>query len=167
MKLLIDGYNLMHASSDFLAAWDKGAGREALAAALKLYRGQKKHHITLVFDGGPDPEPTRASLSGVPVVFAGTRRSADDLIAEMACRQGAGLTVITDDRELAGRCRRHGSEVIGSREFAPLLLEAVMGSGPEGLEEEDEGWDFSTRKKGPSRRLPKSQRRALRRRARL
>lgn len=167
MNLVIDGYNLIHASPDFLNADQKGEPQQALTSALKIYRAQKKHRITVVFDGGPSAQPSRASMNGIPLVYAGAELSADDVIAKMARKQGAGITVITDDRELAGRCGKHGSQVIGSREFAAALLETAMFEGA-GLDSGgDQGWNFSTKKKGPSRRLPKAKRKRRRLKAKL
>jgi predicted RNA-binding protein with PIN domain len=163
MHLVIDGYNLLHNTPELALAQEKGQGRSALLKALKIYRDKRKHRLTVVFDGGPEPSPSRGSESGVPVVYAGTDQSADDVIAEMSAKHGPGVTVITDDRELAQRCLAKGSEVIASWEFAIRLMEAAQGK-VEGLEptEEDVGWDFTTKKKGPAKRLPKSKRRKAR-----
>lgn len=165
MHLLIDGYNLLGATPQ-LASLPGDQARDALLTALKLYRDKKPHRITVVFDGGPDGQPSRATVSGVPVVFSGAEQSADDYIAHLAARQGPGLTVVTDDRELAGRCTGAGSEVIASWEFSGLMMDAAQGRG--GLEpQSDEGWDFTTKKKGPSKRLPKKKRRKARRLGKL
>ncbi|KIX11511.1 hypothetical protein X474_23610 [Dethiosulfatarculus sandiegensis] len=158
MHLLIDGYNLIHASGELLMAYDRGAGEEALASALNLYRKKRSHRITIILDGGEDPEGSKASLKGIPVIYSGARESADDVIARLCSHQGPGATVITDDRELKGRCRVHGSLVMGSHEFSRRLLEAAMDMVPMDLDDDDQGWDFTTRKKGPSRREPKSKR---------
>ena len=167
MRLLIDGYNLIHAGGGLFEAGANGEQREALAETLRIYRKKRPHKITVVFDGGMDPSGSRSILKGVPVVFSGSARSADDVIAEMAASGGSGLTVITDDRELGGRCRRHGAEVIGSGQFISKLMEAALDAGfaPDG--EGEDTWDFTTRKKGPSRRAPKARRRKQRRFSRL
>lgn len=158
MRLLIDGYNLLHNAPELFPAQDRGRGRDALLLALKLYRDKKAHQLTVVFDGGEEPEPRRGSLHGVPVVFAGGKQSADQVIVEMLSGgKGAGVTVITDDRELAGLCRQQGAQVIESRVFAARLMETAQGWAP--LDDEDEGWNFSTKKKGPSHRSPKARRR--------
>ncbi len=162
MHLVIDGYNLIHQSPELFAAHDRGGGREALAAALKLYRQKRGHRFTVVFDGGPEGGPSRATLSGVPVIYSGAEVSADQVIVELARQAGEGLTVITDDRQLGEYCRQRGAEVIPARTFAARLMETAQG-GKGGGEEEGEGWDFSTRKKGPSRREPKARRRQARR----
>lgn len=166
MHLIIDGYNLIHQAPELFLAADLGHGREALCTALRIYRKKKGHKLTVVFDGGEEPAPARGSLCGVPVVYSGSAQKADDVIAGLARHQGAGATVITDDRELAGRCRASGAEVVPAREFAARLMDTAQGWLP-GAEEGGEGWDFTTRKKGPSHREPKARRRNQRRLERL
>ncbi|MFZ5587313.1 MAG: NYN domain-containing protein [Thermodesulfobacteriota bacterium] len=166
MHLIIDGYNLIHQAPELFLAADLGRGREALCTALHIYRKKKGHRLTVVFDGGEEPAPARTSLCGVPVVYSGRDQKADDVIARLAGQQGAGATVITDDRELAGRCRSGGAEVIAAREFAARLMDTAQGWLP-AAEDDGEGWDFTTRKKGPSHREPKARRRKQRRLERL
>lgn len=158
MHLIIDGYNLIHNTPELLLAADLDLGRQALLLALNLYRKKKGHRLTVVFDGGQDLEPQRASAHGVPVIFSGAKRSADQVIVELARGQGGGLTVISDDRELGRLCRQAGAEVIEARVFASRLMETAQGLGLP-VEDDDPGWDFSTKKKGPARKEPKAKRR--------
>lgn len=160
MHLVIDGYNLIHNCLELLTAHEQGRGREALAAALRLYRQRKGHRVTAVFDGGPEHQTLRASLDGVPVIYAGGERSADEVIVEMARKGGGGVTVVSDDRALGDCCRRLGAEVVQSRVFAGRLMDTAQGGSREA--QEGEGWNFSTRKKGPARREPKARRRRSR-----
>lgn len=166
MRLVIDGYNLIHAVPELAFASDQGQGREALIEALRLYRKRRPHKISVIFDGGLEPGGTATRAAGVPVKFSGADRSADDVIAGIAAHEGNGLTVVTSDRELAGRCRVHGAVVISSEEFGNRLLDVALGM-PGGGEAENEGWDFSTKKKGPAKRLPKGKRKKARRKGRL
>jgi predicted RNA-binding protein with PIN domain len=161
MHLVIDGYNLIHQSLELLTAHEQGQGREALAAALRIYRQKKGHRLTVVFDGGPEHQTLRSSLGGVPVIYSGGERSADEVIVELAQRGGSGLTVVTCDRALGEACRRWGAAVVEARVFACRLMDAAQGGAGE-AGEESEGWNFSTRKKGPSRREPKARRRKSR-----
>ncbi len=166
MRLVIDGYNLIHAVPELAFASEKGQGREALMEALRLYRKRRPHKIKVVFDGGLEPGGESERLAGTPVSFSGSQRSADDVIAALAAQEGPGITVVTSDRELAGRCRVHGAVVLSSEEFGNRLLEVAMGQPPSG-EGGEEGWDFTTKKKGPAKRLPKAQRKQARRKDRL
>ena len=159
MHLVIDGYNLIHQTPELFLAQDLGRGREALLAALRLYRQKKSHSLTVVFDGGQEPGPQKVSWLGVPVVFSGSRLSADEVIADLAGRRGPGLTVITDDRQLGDLCRRQGALVIQASIFAAKLMDTAQGRLPDQDQDQETGWDFTTRKKGPAKRLSKAKRR--------
>ncbi|CAO0819677.1 NYN domain-containing protein [Desulfarculales bacterium] len=158
MHLIIDGYNLIQQTPELSLAQDLGQGRKTLLRALRLYRKNKSHRLTVVFDGGEEFKLRQASLQGVPVIFSGSRLSADQVIVELAQSQGEGATIITDDREMASLCRARGAEVIEARVFAARLMEAAQGSGLV-VEDDEVGWNFSTKKKGPSHREPKAKRR--------
>lgn len=166
MHLVIDGYNLIHATPELMMAGGEDGGRRALAMALSRYRQRRSHRITLVLDGGNTPHAERTTLHGVSTVYSGWDQTADQVITNLAAKQGTGLTVITDDRELAGLCRRHGAEVISSAEFGEKLMQVAY-HGETGDGGGEEGWDFTTKKKGPSHRLPKAKRRKKRRIDRL
>ncbi|BEQ15570.1 NYN domain-containing protein [Desulfoferula mesophila] len=166
MRLVIDGYNLIHTVPELAFASENGQGREALMEALRLYRKKRPHKVKVVFDGGIEPGGAKDRLAGTPVSFSGAERSADDVIAALAAKEGNGITVVTSDRELAGRCRAHGAVVISSEEFGGRLLEVALGLPPTGEGGED-GWDFTTKKRGPAKRLPKAQRKKVRRKGRL
>lgn len=141
-----------------------GQGVDALATALNIYRRKKNHKITLVLDGGPDQNTSRHAVQGIPVVMSGGGRSADDVIAEMAVRHGPGLTVITNDRELQGRCTSQGAQVVDATDFAGRMMDVVMAQGLEEFSDlgDEDGWDFSTKKKGPSKKLSKAKRKKRR-----
>jgi predicted RNA-binding protein with PIN domain len=117
----------------------------------------------VVLDGGPQAEPSRASLNSIPIIHSGADQTADDVIASLAAKHGPGLTAITDDRELAARCRARGSQIISSSEFSDRLAMVFTMMDEIEPEEDEEGWDFTTKKKGPSHRLSKAQRRRKRR----
>lgn len=167
MRLIIDGYNLILTVPELAFASDKGEGREALMEALRLYRKKRpQNKVRVVFDGGLSPAGDKEHLAGTPVRYSGSERSADDVIAALAAKEGNGITVVTSDRELAGRCQVHGAVVISSEEFGNRLLEVALGVPATG-EGGEEGWDFTTKKKGPAKRLPKAQRKKARRKNRL
>jgi hypothetical protein len=166
MHLVIDGYNLIHATPELMMAGGPEEGRRALAMALSRYRKRRGHRITLVLDGGQTPLAERATLQGVNTIFSGWDQTADKIIIDLAGRHGSGLTVITDDRELADLSRQRGAEIIGSAQFGEKLMQVAY-HGQGNSAGDDEGWDFTTKKKGPSRRLPKAKRRKKNRLDRL
>ena len=67
MRLVIDGYNLIHTVPELAFASDKGQGREALMEALRLYRKKRPHKVKVVFDGGVEPGGGKERLAGMPV----------------------------------------------------------------------------------------------------
>jgi predicted RNA-binding protein with PIN domain len=78
--------------------------------------------VTVVFDGRPFEVQDAGDID---VRFASHpgRNAADDdiaaLVAELA--SPADVVVVTSDRELAGRVREHGVEVMGAKQFRERL----------------------------------------------
>jgi len=112
MRFLIDGYNVTCAdprTRDLAPEEQRDALVRRLAArgADLLGRGP----ITVVFDGVAGGTG-QAGQGQVSVRYARSPESADDLIVKLAAL--GGTTVVTDDRELAGRVRVRGAEVLAS-----------------------------------------------------
>ena len=53
MRILIDGYNLIRRIPELREAdrSDLALGRESLLEQLSIYRAEKRHRITVLFDG--------------------------------------------------------------------------------------------------------------------
>ena len=112
MPYLIDGANLggslggrdgardAEAVVRFLVPWTRGRGR-----------------VLVVFDGAGDGALPRA-LGSLEIVWSGAGRSADDWIVGRLGSRARDWIVITDDRELGGRCRERGARVERTAEFA-------------------------------------------------
>ncbi len=168
LHVIIDGYNLIR-QSDELRALDRQAlafGREALIEKLAAYRQIKRHKITIVFDGSqkyifPD---AHSSWKGVAIKFSRQGETADGLIRKMARQEREKAIVVSSDKEVVRFAEAHGAATLESGAFAEKLQMAEMAaSGIAG--EPDAGGSTrrtdGTRKKGPARKLPKSQRRML------
>jgi predicted RNA-binding protein with PIN domain len=166
VHLIIDGYNLIH-RSPVLRREDEIAlelARESLLERLRRYKRIRSHRITVVFDGasksgGP---PGSGQEKGIRVVFSGRNETADAVIKRMSEKEGGGLTVVTSDRDLGRYVASRGAVVIDAEEFEGKL-EMVFyldAKGPE-ADEENEGRQgaLDSRKKGPSKRLAKGERR--------
>ena len=108
--LLVDGNNVMGSRPD---GWwrDRSAAMQRLLIALDAHAAATGEEIHVVFDGAPhDLRAARVTVS-----FA---RHADD---ELAARAAPGTTLITSDRELAGRGRAAGADVVGARTLLDRL----------------------------------------------
>ena len=99
---------------------DRRGAKAAFAERLGAFARDQGEQVAVVFDGRPfdvDAEPAEVEFA------PGGPGAADDAIAARVAADAdpAGLTVVTSDRELVGRVREHGAEVMGSREFRTLL----------------------------------------------
>ena len=174
LHLIIDGYNFIR-QSDELRALERQAlefGRDALIEKLAAYRQIKRHKITIVFDGSqkyifPDAQ---SSWKGVAIKFSRQGETADGLIRKMARQEGEKAVVVSSDKEIIRFADAHGAATLESVAFEEKLQMAEMAaSGIAG--EPDSGGGTrranGTRKKGPARKLPKSQRRMLKKTGKL
>jgi hypothetical protein len=163
VHLIIDGYNLIRQSAHWalLDRRDLQSGREALIEALGAYRKLRPHRITVVFDAAEAPgfEPRRDLRAGVDIRFSGFGESADSLIRRMAAAEREQALVVSSDRAVADAAAGFGATVMDSPSFERLLYQALAMEGAVDADAEASGWVPTTRKKGPSRRLPKRQRR--------
>jgi predicted RNA-binding protein with PIN domain len=106
MPFLVDGDNL-------LGTWPgrrrSDAERRDVAMELGRLAHRWRRHILVVFDGQPPP----ATSFGSNVSFAGSARTADDVILESLRQQAdrRGWVVITSDRSLGDQCRYLGARV--------------------------------------------------------
>jgi predicted RNA-binding protein with PIN domain len=179
LHLAIDGYNLLGASTGRgLGVRDIEKERENLIERLNAYRRVKGCKVTVVFDarGSGRLTRTRGKRNGIEVIFSGADEDADLILKEMAREKGASLTIVTSDREVRGHAESQGTVVITSGAFSKLL-DMALNMDIKGLEEDRPGSGFTdmdykpavtgrgraARKKGPSKRAPKSKRKRQRR----
>lgn len=100
MPYLIDGDNL-------LGTWPgrrrSDAERRSLAFQLDRFASRLQRRVRVVFDGLPPP----GQQPGADVRFAGSGRTADDVILDFLRKQQdrRGWIVVTSDRSLGDQCR--------------------------------------------------------------
>jgi hypothetical protein len=113
---LVDGDNL-------LGSWpgrDRShTEKRMLAREVGRFATAERRRIVVVFDGA-EPVPP---FGGSEVLFAGSGRSADDLILATLRRESdpKGWTVVTSDRSLGDRCRHAGARVERCDQFRARL----------------------------------------------
>ncbi len=164
LHIIIDGYNFIRQSETFsgLDQVDMQTGREALVESLAAYKRLKGHRITVVFDGihAPVFSLQKDRVKGIDIRFSRTGESADAVIKRMARRLREKALVVTSDRDVADFATAEGAVSVSSPEFEEKLALASYFD-EKGTEDvgEDVGWEPTTKKKGPRRRLSKSARR--------
>jgi predicted RNA-binding protein with PIN domain len=163
IHIIIDGYNFIRQSTTLssLDQQDIMLGREALVSLLAAYRKTKPHRITVVFDGSNSPvfSSQRARQKGISIRFSRSGESADDIIKRMANREREKALVVSSDREVADSATSSGAATISAQAFEAKIDLSAHLDNPIREAEDYAGWTPTTKKKGPSRRLPKKQRR--------
>ncbi|OEU50644.1 MAG: hypothetical protein BA872_05900 [Desulfobacterales bacterium C00003060] len=164
IHIVIDGYNLIRQSPTLssIEGHSLEEGREALLQRLVSYKKAKHHPVTVVFDGtGADffMEP-KTRWKGIHVRFSRRGELADSVIKRIAARERERVLVVTSDREIADFTAKHGGATIDSQEFENKMNMAAYNDTNQTdlADEEEEGWMPTTRKKGPSRRISKRER---------
>jgi len=165
IHIIIDGYNLIRQSPELagLDRQDMQSGRDALVDLLAAYKRLKPHAITVVFDGNDAASlyGSRDRVKGIVIHYSQGGESADDLIRRMANREKAKALVVSSDREVMAAAESAGATVITSASFEEKIAMArYLSLKGDGEVVESSGWVPTTRKKGPSRRLPKHKRKA-------
>jgi predicted RNA-binding protein with PIN domain len=130
---------------------------------LAAYRKVKSHRITVVFDGAAAPafSQKRHRRKGISIVFSHMGESADTVIKKMAGRERQKALVVSSDRDIIQSAASCGAATVSSEEFENRLTMAMgVNSVPAGADDY-EGWKPTTKKKGPSRRLSRRQRKNI------
>ena len=162
IHIIIDGYNLIRQSNylSTLDLQDIQLGRETLIDMLAAYKKIKAHRITDVFDGtrAPHLAQQRDRQKGIVVLFSHRGESADTVIKKMAGAEKQKALVVSSDQDIVQSANSSGAATISAVDFENrLILSADMGGMGPGRDDL-EGWKPTTKKKGPSRRLTKRQR---------
>jgi predicted RNA-binding protein with PIN domain len=172
LHIAIDGYNLIRQSRHLstLDQRDLQSGREALVDALAAYKKIKRLAITVVFDGAAAPAGMvrRDMVKGIELRYSRPGELADAVLKRMAAREKQQLLVVSSDNEIVSFAQSMGAAVISAPEFEQRLAMAQL------MDQEDtkaagggSGWQPTTKKKGPSRRLPKKRRKMAKRISKL
>jgi predicted RNA-binding protein with PIN domain len=150
MKLIIDGYNLLHASGVFGDTRGPGGfeqSRRALLDMLADLLGAEAANTVVVFDAAraPDGLPGRSTHRGIRVWFAREYPDADSLIEELVeDATSPHLMVVSNDRRLQAAARRRRAKAVSCAEWLAEARAARRGPragdtkppepGPEGAE---------------------------------
>jgi len=137
-------------------------GREALIDILASYKKIKSHKITVVFDGVTSPSfLQRDNTKGIEIKFSHSGESADTVIKRMTSREKEKALVVSSDKDVVNFASAQGSSTISSTEFEEKMkMAAYMNTKGSIKNEEESGWIPTTKKKGPSRRLSKKDRKS-------
>ena len=123
MSLIIDGYNLLHASGILPKGLGPGGLERARQALLNFLvaslDAQVRKRTVVVFDASDAPAglPRTVDHEGLCVRFASDHEDADSLIEELILGDSAPrrLTVVSSDHRLQRAARRRRARAVDSR----------------------------------------------------
>lgn len=162
IHIIIDGYNLIR-QSEVLSGFERQniqAGRDALVDMLAAYRRVKRHKITVVFDGSEAicDYPSQDRVQGISIVFSKFGEIADTVIKRMAAKEREKAIIVSSDQDIIQRSASFGCATLTSVVFEKKIAMAYQLDSFGTDEDTSSAWVPTTRKKGPSRRLPKRER---------
>ena len=117
--LVVDGYNV---SKSGFAELTLAQQRDRLIRSLSALAARTSADVTVVFDGAAVAVPQPPGR-GVRVLFSPPGVIADDVIVDLAAAEPAGrvVVVVSSDRDVVGRVRRHGARAAGSAVLLAML----------------------------------------------
>lgn len=129
MRLLIDGYNLMHAQGLTGPKQDPDRLRKAREKLLKTLSRRltpvDRHATRVIFDASMKLQvlPRVLWVDGITVEFATEEDSADTRIIELINKNDSPkkLTIVSSDRVIVEAGLKRGCRVIGADDFMVLL----------------------------------------------
>lgn len=132
MALLIDGYNLLHATDLFGpggAATGLQGSRDALLGFLSgILDERERAETTIVFDASDAPPglPRTLDYAGMTVHFARRYADADTMIEELIAdtREPRALLVVSSDHRVQRAARQRGAQYIDSDQWYTERLAA-------------------------------------------
>jgi uncharacterized protein len=161
MIIIIDGYNLMHASSYFGEFQELEKNRTRMIQDLAQYKKTQSHKILLVFDAykAGDRHETAEGFGGVNIIYTRLGETADEKIIKLAEEYREQAFIITNDKKIIQDSEIHGATSLSSEKFEARVLQSIM---QEQIgffdDEEDTPTTLSTKKKGNPRKLSKKER---------
>jgi predicted RNA-binding protein with PIN domain len=126
---------------------------------LSTYQKLKLCEITVVFDGwqGGWSTEKRERKKGIDLIFSKLGEKADEVIKRLVREKGSGAIVVTSDRDVSKFAERMDVAVIPSERFIEKIEQSEVQVDPPLEGQEEEGRSF--KRKGPSRKLSKREKR--------
>tara|TARA_A100001037_G_scaffold306208_1_gene349908 strand:+ start:30411 stop:30929 length:519 start_codon:yes stop_codon:yes gene_type:complete len=163
VKILIDGYNLIHTIPLIAEELDRDleSSRNSLVRLLNTYRSSKKdiYPITIVFDGQKEHFDKRNTPPrGISITFS-RGETADELIVKMVKNEYKGSILVTSDKELRKNAEPYVNTLFYSEQFADRILLSTLITEEHYSEETPlHNQKIDTKKKGNPRKLSKRER---------
>ena len=124
MNIFIDAYNLLKQLHGATQVSEQQ--RDAFLDRLRRFTQLKRHHIYLVYDGGPASRSESERLGLVTVIHSGYTLTADDIIKRKILSFAQEHTIlVSDDRQLCDYVSAAGFATLGTLNFYTVLKSAL------------------------------------------
>ena len=181
VHIIIDGYNFIR-QSNYLSKLDNKdieLGREALIDILAIYKRYKSYKITIVFDGTHQKIYNNFTFGnnkdlkkGIEILFSKRGETADEVIKKIVLKEREQALIVSSDNEIINFSISCKACFIKSKDFEKKIASFLDCSNYSDCSdcsnydnydnkeyfEEKKTWNFSTKKKGSSRKLSKKDR---------
>lgn len=152
MRLLIDGYNLLHVTHLFgqgaLAGTLQGSREALLGFLASALTASQRRTTTIVFDaaGAPPNLPAMVHFDHIEVRYARGYPDADTLLEEIIeqHRSPRGLLVVSSDHRVQRAARRRGAKTTDSGLWHAETQQAIRSRNPKGFVRRDSPVDSNS-----------------------
>ena len=124
-KIIIDAWNVCWKIPEIaeLIPDKLTLARQKFNALVKIYFQRKSSIYKIIYDGQPGIISTKGELRGQDIQFSKNPESADQkILTFLKIQKNPSLwTVISSDRELTGRAKNAGANVVSSEQFISML----------------------------------------------
>jgi predicted RNA-binding protein with PIN domain len=120
MHWVVDGYNVIRRIPELADRENQeglAAGRDALGHLLTNAAQRSRDRFTVIFDGAKGGS-RNVGGAGIVVIFSSVQKPADTLLIEHAA---PGVTVVSDDRDVADGAVRAGARALSVKEFVTRI----------------------------------------------
>ena len=125
-KIIIDGWNVCWKIPEIaeIIPTNLSLARQKFNALIKNYFQKKSSIYKIIYDGQPGIISSKYELRGQDIQFSKNPQSADQKILNfLKIQKKPSLwTIISSDRELTGRAKNTGVNVISSEQFISKLM---------------------------------------------
>lgn len=163
--IIIDGYNFIKNVTSLRGNWAYiQQSKERLSQVLSSFNRQRNHSITVVYDGWKNGgvEESYEKIGGIHIIHSRKGETADTVIIRLCEESFEDPLVVTADREIISAVIVNGGQIITPMEFQRKIFSSATSPGTVSDDEIDGDPTYSRpirkKKKGPSRRLPKTKR---------
>lgn len=161
--IIIDGYNFIKNIAEYRCDWASiQSSKDRFSDALYSFNRKRNHSITVVYDGWRNGGSSESyeKTGGIHVIHSRKGETADMVIMRL-CRESPGnLVVVTADREIISSVIQNGGQAVNPAEFHHKISRPSTSHDYAAEVDNDPAYSrrVNTRKKGPSRRVPKAKR---------